>query len=108
MGDWVMNKERSTQKIASYLLDMKEADTEDHFITNSVLNMSDGRNNTVLIKALMNNPPQVAAYILNLRHEVTGHYRLTKEDMNSLHPDHSILIWTIRNKMGAEATSLVA
>ena len=133
--DWVMNKERSTQKIASYLLDMKEEDSEEHFITNSVLNMSDGQNNTVLtkalrngwgdvtltlikrkvhmdrketlIKALMNNLTQVAAYILNLRHEVTGHYRLTKEDMNSLHPDHSILIWTIRNKMGAEAISLV-
>ena len=133
--NWVMNKERSTQKVASYLLDMKEEDSEDHFITNSVLNLSDGRNNTVLtkalrngwgdvtltlikrkvdmdrketlIKALMNNLTQVAAHILNLRHEVTGHYRLTKEDMNSVHPDHSILIWTIRNKMAAEAISLV-
>ena len=136
--DWVMNKERSTQKIASYLLDMKEdnnEEDEDHFITNSVLNLSDGENNTVLtkalrngwgdvtltlikrkvhmdrketlIKALMNNLTQVAAYILNLKHEVTGHYRLTKEEMNSDHPDYNILIWTIRNKMAAEAISLV-
>ena len=135
--NWVMNKERSTQKIASYLLDMKEENNEeeeDHFITNSVLNLSDGENNTVLTKALrngwgdvtltlikrkvhmdrketlimalMNNLTQVAAYILNLKHEVTGHYRLTKEDMNC-DPDNSILIWTIRNKMEAEAISLV-
>ena len=133
---WVMNKERSTQKVASYLLDMKENnEAEDHFITNSVLNLSDGKNNTVLtkalrngwgdvtltlikrkvhmdrkdtlIKALMNNLTQVAAYILNLKHDVTGHYRLTKEDMNCVHPDQNILIWTIRNKMPAEAVSLL-
>ena len=48
---WVMNKERSTQKTASYLLDMKGENDMDHFISKSDINMKD---NDVLIKALRN------------------------------------------------------
>ena len=46
---WVMNKERSTQKTASFLLEMKGEKEMDHFISKSVIN-----NNSVLIKALRN------------------------------------------------------
>ena len=48
---WVMNKERSTQKTASYLLDMKGENDMDYFISKSDINMKD---NDVLIKALRN------------------------------------------------------
>ena len=49
---WVMNKEKSTHKIASYLLDMKGKNDQVHFVTNSVIITQD--NTTVLIKALRN------------------------------------------------------
>ena len=133
---WGMNNERSTQMIASYLLDMKEEDGETFYISNSVLNTNDSRQEKVLdkalrncwadvaltlisrgvlmdrkhtlIRALMNNLTTVASNILNIRHEVTGHYLLTKEDINSVPSDQNILIWTIRNKMVDEAVSLLA
>ena len=133
---WVMNKERSTQKIALYLLDMKEdEDEEKYYINNLVLNTTDYLNENVLdkavkncwgdvamtlinrgvdmdkmrtlINALLNNLTTVASHILNIKHELTGHYRLTKEDINSVPSEHNILIWTIRNKMTEEAVSLL-
>ena len=48
---WVMNKEKSTQGIASYLLDLKGTNDQGQFISNSVINMTD---NALLIKALRN------------------------------------------------------
>ena len=47
--NWVMDKEKSTQKTASYLLDMKGKNDKELFITNS-----DMKKKTVLIKALRN------------------------------------------------------
>ena len=46
---WVMNKERSTEKTACFLMDMKGERGWHHFITNSDINIT-----SVLIKALRN------------------------------------------------------
>ena len=63
---WVMNKEKSTQKTASYLLDMKMDNDKDNFITDFDIIQLDGKmkDNTVLIKALRNSWEDVALSLI--------------------------------------------
>ena len=64
--NWVMNKERSTEKTAFYLLDMKGENEKDHFITNSDIKMKD-----LLIRALKNCWEKVALFLIKREVDIT-------------------------------------